>query len=143
MVSEIEIRPIGRVEVAGQTEAIIRIFERFGEALLGIGDFSRLIVLYWLHLRDSEVERSTTQVTPRRHTVGVTVGVFASRSPTRPNPIGLCVVELLKVDGCMLTVKDLDASVGSPIIDVKPYIPSADAFPDARVPEWTRRGPKT
>jgi tRNA (Thr-GGU) A37 N-methylase len=55
----------------------------------------------------------------------------------------LCVVELLKVEGCSLTVKDLDALEGSPIIDIKPYIPRADSIPNARVPEWTWHGSKT
>jgi tRNA-Thr(GGU) m(6)t(6)A37 methyltransferase TsaA len=75
--------------------------------------------------------------------VNVETGVFACRSPSRPNPIGLCVVELLKIEKCVLTVKNLDAFEGSPIIDIKPYIPKADSIPNARVPEWTLHDPKT
>ncbi|MBS7634374.1 SAM-dependent methyltransferase [Candidatus Bathyarchaeota archaeon] len=78
-----------------------------------------------MHLRDNEAERQTLLVFPKRHTVNVETGVFACRSPSRPNPIGLCVVELMRVDGCILTVKNLDAFEGSPIIDIKPYIPRA------------------
>lgn len=143
MASDGKITSIGLVETASQTEARIRVSERFCEGLLGIEDFSHLIVLYWLHLRDTEEERRTLQVTPRRHTTEITVGVFACRSPTRPNPIGLCVVELLKLEGCTLVVKGLDASARSPIIDIKPYVPRADSFPNARVPEWTHHGPVT
>ena len=83
------------------------------------------------------------RVFPRRHAVNVEVGVFACRSPSRPNPICLCVVELMKAEECILTVKGLDAFEDSPIIEIKPYIPRADAIPNARVPEWTGRGPPT
>ncbi|MDI6905483.1 MAG: tRNA (N6-threonylcarbamoyladenosine(37)-N6)-methyltransferase TrmO [Candidatus Bathyarchaeia archaeon] len=134
---------IGVVENAGEQEAKIRIFPEFCAGLKGIEDFSHIIILYWAHLRDSEEERCTLLVFPRRHAVNVETGVFACRNPSRPNPIGLCVVELLKIEGCTLTVKGLDAFEGSPIIDIKPYIPRADSIPNARVPEWTWRGPPT
>jgi len=48
---------------------------------------------------------------------------------------------LLKIESCILTVKGLDASEGSPIVDIKPYIPMADSVPDAHIPEWTKHGP--
>lgn len=138
-----ELRFIGVVEKAGEREAKIRIFPEFCAGLKGIEDFSHLIILYWIHLRDNEEERRTLLVFPRRHAVNVETGVFACRSPSRPNPIGLCVAELVKIEECILTVKDLDAFEGSPIIDIKPYIPRADSVSDARVPEWTSHGPKT
>ena len=134
---------IGVVESAGETEARVRIFPEYCEGLKGINDFSHIIILYWLHLQDKEEERRTLQVFPRRHGMDTLVGVFACRSPTRPNPIGLCVAELLKVEGCILTVKGLDALEGSPIVDIKPYIPRTDCVHDAHVPEWTERGPRT
>ncbi|MDH5623529.1 MAG: SAM-dependent methyltransferase, partial [Candidatus Bathyarchaeota archaeon] len=71
------------------------------------------------------------------------VGVFASRSPSRPNPIGLCVTELVEMEECTLTVKGLDALQNSPIIDIKPYLPRADRIPKVRVPKWTSKGPPT
>jgi tRNA-Thr(GGU) m(6)t(6)A37 methyltransferase TsaA len=134
---------IGVVEKAGEQETKVRIFPEFCAGLKGIEDFSHLIILYWIHLRDNEEERRTLLVFPRRHAVNVETGVFACRSPSRPNPIGLCVVELLKIEECTLTVKNLDALEGSPIIDIKPYIPRADSIHNARVPEWTLHGPKT
>jgi len=138
-----ELRFIGVVEKGGEQEAKVRIFPEFCAGLKGIRDFSHLIILYWIHLRDVEEERRTLLVFPRRHAVNVETGVFACRSPSRPNPIGLCVVELLKIEECVLKVKGLDALDGSPVIDIKPYIPRADSVPDARVPEWTSRGPPT
>jgi tRNA-Thr(GGU) m(6)t(6)A37 methyltransferase TsaA len=135
-----EVRFIGRVKESGGELAELEIFDEFREGLRGIDEFSHLIILYWFHLRDNEEERRTLLVFPRRHAVTVEKGVFACRSPSRPNPIGLCVVELVKVEGSTLTVRGLDAFGGSPIIDIKPYLPRADSVPDARVPEWTLRG---
>lgn len=131
-----EIYFIGVVEKAGEEEAQIRIFSEFCNGLTGVEEFSHLIVLYWFHLRDDEADRRTLIVFPKRHMVNVEKGVFACRSPSRPNPIGLCVVELVKREDCVLTVRGLDAFEGSPIIDIKPYIPSVDFVENIRVPEW-------
>ena len=131
---------IGFVEKAGEQEAQIHVFPRFKDGLKGITDFSHIILLYWAHLRTSEEERNTLQVYPKRHGVKTKVGVFACRSPTRPNPIGFCVVELMKKNGCDMTVKGLDAFEGSPILDIKPYLPRADVIQDAYTPEWSEHG---
>ena len=131
-----ELRFVGAVEAAGENEAEVRIFPEFCDALKDVGGFSHVIILYWIHLRDNERARSVLQVVPRARTDNVKVGVFACRSPSRPNPIGLCVVELMRVEGCVLTVKGLDAFEGSPIIDVKPYIQRRDTISEACTPEW-------
>lgn len=131
----------------GFTESVnevskIKIFPEYLKGLRNINQFSHLIVLYWLSLRDNEDERRTLSVIPRRHHGAPKMGVFATRSPSRPNPIGLCVVGLLKVEDNGLLVEGLDALEGTPIVDIKPYIPRADAVPDASVPEWTSHGPE-
>jgi len=131
-----EIYFIGVVEERRDNEARIRIFPKYCAGLKGVKGFSHLIVLYWMHLRDDEIERRTLLVFPRKHTVNLETGVFACRSPSRPNPIGLCTVKLLEVEGCALTVRGLDAFNNSPIIDIKPYIPRVDSVPNAKVPEW-------
>jgi len=138
-----EVKFIGCVRESSEKEAKIEIFEEFCDGLRGIDEFSHIIILYWFHLRDNEEERRTLLVFPRRHAVNVEKGVFACRSPSRPNPIGLCVVRLLKVEGRILTVKGLDAFKDSPIIDIKPYLPRADSISDAHVPSWTLQGPPT
>jgi tRNA-Thr(GGU) m(6)t(6)A37 methyltransferase TsaA len=136
--SRCEVYFIGVVEKAGENEAQIRVFPEFCRGLKGVEEFSHLIILYWFHLRNSEVDRRTLLVFPRKHAVNVETGVFACRSPSRPNPIGLCVVELVKRENCTLTVRGLDAFEGSPIVDIKPYIPDTDAARNVRVPEWAR-----
>ena len=137
------LRFIGVVESVKEEISSIRIFDEFAAGLKGLDTFSHLIILYWFHLREGEEERSVLKVVPRRHPGAPEVGVFASRSPSRPNPIGLAVSELVKIEGNILWVKGLDALEGSPILDIKQYLPRADAFPEAVVPEWTLRGPKT
>lgn len=134
---------VGVVRPGKDRESQVEVFPEFCEGLRGIDAFSHLIILYWAHQRDTPSDRNTLLVFPRRHSVNVETGVFACRSPSRPNPIGLCVVELVNIEGCVLSVKGLDAFPETPIIDVKPYLPRADAIPDAKTPQWTRRGPAT
>jgi tRNA-Thr(GGU) m(6)t(6)A37 methyltransferase TsaA len=138
-----EVHFIGTVVKASEEEVEVHLFPEFCAGLKEITRFSHLIILYWMHLRDSEKERQTILVFPKRHAVNTETGVFACRSPSRPNPIGLCVVELMKIKKCVLTVKGLDAVEGSPVVDIKPYLPKADCVPDAHVPEWTTHGPTT
>lgn len=133
---------LGTVSKAGE-ESKLTIFPSYCEALEGLESFSHIIVLYWLHKRDTPEQRKVLKVIPRRHPGAPEVGVFASRSPTRPNPIAYEVCKILSIDGCTLTVEGSDTYEGTPIIDLKPYIPRADSIPDARTPEWTNRGPKT
>jgi len=136
------VRFIGVVESAGEVSEI-RVYDEFCGGLYRLDLFSHIIILYWFHRREGWEHRSTLKVTPKRHRGAPEVGVFSSRSPSRPNPIGLCVVELLSVEGCSLKVKGLDAEEGSPIVDIKPYIPTADSVPEARMPEYMRHGPPT
>jgi len=105
------------------------------EALDGLDEFSHIIVLYWMH----QVARSgklATKVHPRGKPELPLVGCFATRSPNRPNPIGKATVKLLERHGNILKVKGLDAIDGTPVIDIKPYIPEYDSVADARVPPW-------
>jgi len=137
-----KVRFIGAVESANEVSKI-KIFPTYLKGLRNVDQFSHLIVLYWLSLRDNEDERRILSVIPRKHPGAPSMGVFATRSPSRPNPIGLCVVRLLKVEDHGLLVEGLDALEGTPIVDIKPYIPRVDAVPDAAVPEWTSHGPET
>lgn len=142
MVTKFKVVSVGVVESVNELSRI-RVFSEFCDGIYRLKDFSHVIILYWFHKRDNKDERHVLRVVPKRHQARQEVGVFASRSPSRPNPIGLCVVKLVKVEGCVLTVGGLDALEGSPIIDIKPYLPRADFVPDVRVPEWTSHGPPT
>jgi tRNA-Thr(GGU) m(6)t(6)A37 methyltransferase TsaA len=133
---------IGVVEKSGKVSRV-KVFAKFCTGLQAIDRYSHVVILYWFHLRDNERERRTLQVTPKRHPGAPQVGVFASRSPSRPNPIGMCVAKVVRFENCVLSVEGLDAAEGTPVVDIKPYLPRSDSVPGARVPSWTLRGPKT
>ena len=107
------------------------------QALDGLVGFSHVFVLFWLHEISPE-KRETLKVHPRGRTDLPLVGVFAARTNLRPNPIGLTLCELVKVDGNVLTVRGLDAYDGTPVLDLKPF-DTWDCAPDARMPEWWMR----
>lgn len=97
----------------------------FEDALVDLGEFSHLWVIFGFHLN----EGWRPKVAPPRSRVKR--GVFATRSPYRPNPLGLSVVRLLKVEGLRVRVAELDILDGSPIYDIKPYVAWADSIPSA------------
>ena len=129
-----ELTPVGAVESPltdraatpkqgdeGAPDAWLVISPDFEEGLHGIETGDELLVLTWLHLG----ERSTLRVHPRGDLSRPPQGVFATRSPDRPNPIGLHRVQVTEVDGNRLRVHDLEALDGTPILDLKPVL-SAD-----------------
>lgn len=99
-------------------------------ALRGIEEFSHL----WLIWEFSEFTSDTWSPTVRPPRLGgnTRVGVFATRSPNRPNNLGLTLVKLVSVDGCELTVSGADLINGTPIYDIKPYLPAFESIPDAK-----------
>lgn len=99
------------------------------EALRGLEGYSHLWLL-WLFSETLREGWSPT-VRPPRLGGNTRVGVFATRSPFRPNPIGLSCVKLLRIEGCELVVAGADLMDGTPILDIKPYLPFTDARPDA------------
>jgi tRNA-Thr(GGU) m(6)t(6)A37 methyltransferase TsaA len=115
-----DVRFIGSVEQVDGDYSTILIFPEFLDGLDGIQSKNKLYILYWLHQRDSPEHRSILKVVPRRHGATRSTGVFNTRSPSRPNPIGLTIVDLVKVKSNKLIVKGLDAFKGSPILDIKP-----------------------
>ncbi len=104
------------------------------EALDGIEDFSHIIVIFWLH-RVSEEKRHLMKLHPKDRAELPEVGVLATRSQYRPNPIGLTVVRLLRRDGSRLEVQGLDAVDGTPVLDIKPWTPW-ETSEQVRWPWW-------
>jgi len=105
------------------------------EALEGLEEFSHLIVLYWMHQLPPRT--LSLKVHPMGKPELPLVGRFASRSPSRPNPVGQSTVRLLERRGNILKVRGLDAIDGTPVIDIKPYLPGYDSASDAKAPPWT------
>ena len=112
----------------------IVVHDRLTEALDGLEEFSHIIVLYWIHLAIAREE--PLKIHPRGRAELPLVGFFATRSPNRPNRIGKATVRLLQREGNILKVEGLDALDGTPVIDIKPYVPGYDSVADARVPQW-------
>lgn len=104
----------------------VEIRPAFAEGLADIGGFSHLLLIYHFHRSDtySLMVKPFLDDTER--------GVFATRAPRRPNPIGISVVRLRKVEGRVLHIEDVDIVNGTPLLDIKPYIPEVDAFQTKR-----------
>jgi tRNA-Thr(GGU) m(6)t(6)A37 methyltransferase TsaA len=108
--------------------------EEYTEALEGIDEFSHLFVLFWLH-EISDEDRKIMKVHPRGRSDMPLVGIFATRTPHRPNPIGLTRVKLLNIEDNVITVQGLDAYNGTPVMDIKPF-DRWDTTEDFKIPEW-------
>jgi len=121
---ETPIQPVCAQGSAGHIE----VFPQFAEGLDDIDGFSHLHLIYWLHRAD-EIAGSVAGSTPLKvipFLDDVPRGVFAVRSPVRPNPLGLSVVRLVERRGAELLVKDLDVLDGTPLLDIKPYVEGFD-----------------
>jgi len=142
---KIELKPIGFVKTKAVGKEVrdrsnvskIILRQDLTEALDGIEDFSHLFVIFWMHEIPKE-ERRTMKVHPRGRVDMPLLGIFATRTPHRPNPIGLTLVELLRVEGNVVTVRGLDAFDGTPVLDIKPF-DYWDMVEDAGLPEWWMR----
>ncbi len=133
-----QMHPIGLVKKRDE-QAFLEIEAKFAPALKGLEDFSHLWVFYWFHENDHPSARATLQVHPRRDPANPLTGVFACRAPERPNLIGLTACRIVKISGNVIEVAGLDARDGTPIVDLKPYIPKGDAIPEAITPPWVSR----
>lgn len=115
------IQPVYAEECKGRVE----ILPEYEEGLTDIEGFSHIILLYWLHKAGAAKMLVKPFLVDEQH------GVFATRSPCRPNPIGLSIVRLIKRDGPILNIEGVDVLDGTPVLDIKPYSSCFDCFPDA------------
>lgn len=104
------------------------IHDEFRGALEGLDGFSHLWVVFVFHQNTNKTVKN--KIHPPR-LAGEKIGVFASRSPHRPNPIGLSAVKIIEIKGSVLLVGGVDFIEGTPILDIKPYLPIFDSIPDA------------
>ena len=124
-------RQSGLIDLPG--EIVFRPAFRSPDAVRGLEGFDR-IWLIWEFSDNPDAKTFQATVRPPRLGGNTALGVFATRSPFRPNRLGLSCVELVRIDpeGPVLHVKGADLMDGTPIYDIKPYVPYADAFPEAR-----------
>ncbi len=106
---------------APEAEGTVEVFPEFAEGLSGLGDFSHIVLVYHLHLS----KKASLKVKP--HMQDTEKGVFATRSPARPNPIGISVVRLVSLEGNTIRIKGVDMVDGTPLLDIKPLVSEPDA----------------
>ncbi|RLF02041.1 MAG: tRNA (N6-threonylcarbamoyladenosine(37)-N6)-methyltransferase TrmO [Thermoprotei archaeon] len=109
--------------------SIVRVYDEYADGLRGLEEYSHVIVIYHLH----EVREVKLVIGGG----GVEVGIFATRAPYRPNPLGVTVVELCRVEIPRLYVRGLDAWTGTPVLDLKPYT-YWDVVRRPKIPSWLR-----
>jgi tRNA (adenine37-N6)-methyltransferase len=110
------IQPTGALDIAGTVE----IESSYVDGLKDIEGFSHIILIYYFHLSTRYSLKVKPFLDNHLH------GVFSTRAPNRPNPIGISVVRLVKVEGCILHIVDVDIVDGTPLLDIKPYVPEFD-----------------
>jgi tRNA-Thr(GGU) m(6)t(6)A37 methyltransferase TsaA len=115
-------------------EGRVLMHKSYAAALDDIEGFERIWLIYWM----DRSGRFKTKVIPYRDTKEH--GLFATRSPSRPNPIGLSVVRLLRREGSVLHIADVDILDGTPLLDIKPYVPDFDSCPGSRAGWFDRAG---
>lgn len=116
------IQPAGAANIKGTVE----VFEEYSEGLKDLDGFSHLILLYQFH----QSEGFDLSVVPFLDTEKR--GLFSTRAPRRPNPVGLSIVQLEKVEGCVLHINNVDILDGTPLLDIKPYVPDFDEQAEVR-----------
>ena len=136
----IELHPIGVIHspytsVSGmpiqsaagaETRGHVEVFARFAEGLRDLSGFSHVILLYYFH-RSGEPALTVTPFLDKHPR-----GIFATRAPKRPNPIGISTVRLLAIEGNRLHIEGVDILDGTPLLDIKPYVPAFDRIDAGR-----------
>ena len=137
----IEYRPIGIIHSRFKTplgspiqpsaargiEGKIDIFAEFAEGLQDLSGFSHLFLIYHFHLSKKFSLKVKPFLDDKDH------GLFATRAPSRPNPIGISVVRLIRIESNILHIQNLDVVDGTPLLDIKPYVPAFDVYPADKI----------
>jgi tRNA-Thr(GGU) m(6)t(6)A37 methyltransferase TsaA len=146
IMNEIRYKPIGVIHspfkeprgtpiqttAAKGIDGVVELFPKYAEGLKDLEGFSHIVLIYHFHLS----KKPSLRVKP--YMDSIKRGIFATRAPSRPNPIGISVVRLTKIRENRLWVKDVDIVDGTPLLDIKPYVPEIDAK-DADKIGWLRK----
>jgi len=142
MINEFKIKPIGFIK-AKQGNFYLEIKKECIPGLKGLDGFSHIQVFWWCHLSDNKKGRNVLECKkPYRKSPDI-LGVFSTRSQSRPNPIALTTVPVLNIDydKGVIYACFIDAEDETPIIDIKPYLPAMDKINNVKVPEWCSHWP--
>ncbi len=139
----ITINPIGHVEASDQFGKYeVHVDQEYVEALQLLDQFSHVMVIWWAHHHDNAQDRAILS-TELPYARGTRAGVFACRSEYRPNPIAITIMPIISVDQKtgVVTLPWIDALDGTPVLDLKPYMPSSDRIRDVSVAGWCKDWP--
>lgn len=139
-----KVYPIGKIK-NNKNGAFIEIEAKYIPAMEALGGFSHINVFWWFSNFDDEESRNTLQTPQPYKKAPVTMGIFATRSPIRPNPIALTAVEIMHIDyqKGIIQIAYIDADDNTPVLDIKPYTPSLDRIETPGMPKWCRHWPKS
>ena len=145
--TKIEIRAIGVVRADDEKGYYaLEIAEPYREGLVGLSEFGKMHVLWWAHGIDERGDGPTrsTLVCELPYAKGTKVGVFACRAEYRPNPVDMtiCGIMAIREKEGLVVLDYIDAIDGTPVVDLKPYIPVCDRARDSKVPAWFRSRPE-
>lgn len=136
------VTPIGTVKIRNQG-TFIELEKQYVPALQALDGFSHLNIIWWFSYFNTKEARSVLQTPqPYKNCPGV-MGIFATRSPVRPNPLALTAAQVIHIDykQGIIQVAYIDAEDGTPVLDIKPYTPSIDRVESPNMPEWCRHWP--
>ena len=135
MGKDFHIYPIGFIEKSNNITEIV-IHSTYIDALLGLDSFSHIHVIYWFHQNDTPQKRNILRVHPRKNKQNPLTGVFATHSPVRPNLLAMSLCRILSITSNRIRIHEIDAHHGSPVIDIKCYIPSKKSLDNIHLPDW-------
>ena len=136
--AEFKMHPIGHVKKS-EDRTLIVLDKKYQPGLLGVEGFTHIYMIWWFDKNDTPEKRATLQVHPRGNRDNPLTGVFATRSPVRPNLIALTLCKVISVKGNAIEIEKTDAFDGTPVLDIKPFLPGYDTADDATIPEWLER----
>jgi len=138
------VNPVGKINVNDEG-MFIEVDNKYLPAMQALDGFSHLNIIWWFSDYDNEDMRDILESPKPYKKSPEVMGIFATRSPIRPNPIALSAVQVISIDHekGMIQIAYIDANDGTPVLDIKPYTPSLDKVETPGVPEWCCHWPKS
>lgn len=142
--SNYEVNPIGKI-CNNDNETFIELDPQYIPALKALDGFSHINVIWWFSDFDSDEARNILETPQPYKDAPDIMGIFATRSPIRPNPLALTAVEIIRIDyeKGKIQLAYIDANDNTPVLDIKPYTPSLDRIEHPYVPEWCGHWPNS
>jgi len=139
-----QVNPIGKINI-NEEGMFVELEQKYIPALQALDGFSHINVIWWFSDFDNEKMRNILETPQPYKNAPAVMGIFATRSPVRPNPIALTSAQVIQIDHKkgIIQIAWIDANNGTPVLDIKPYTPSADRIETPGVPEWCSHWPKS